>query len=363
METRQRTMWSVAAILAAVVAVLAVTLGVLRAQDGRPRADAGDVFDAGYQEEPVALRGQVLLPWGRVQVGADDPRAELPDILGAAPTVRAPEGGSFIRVEVELEDDYAIPLATVRPDYTQETDVVLRAGDRDYPLMVPGGLVLGPDEPYFEAGGDFWVAVEGEPTDLEVRVTVDGVTQVVDASDGSVDAGRAADLADLPAPDRLRQSTVTPCGKPQRLDDSGIIVTYRPQLECRVNFALRTPYVDGIGWAASGREFLVVQVVRPSRLSLASVAGPSWEGRPRFSARLGDADPVVPPATVSSLHQDGLTFQDPDDPDQLVFAVGKGEPLGDLDLALVVEATRGAPFVKERRELRFHWTIPGGELG
>ena len=279
--------------------------------------------------------------------------------------MQAPDGGSFVLVEVELQDDYPIPLTSVRSGYTQETEMVLHADGRDYPLTGPGGLVLDPNRP-FRQGGNVWVAVEGEPTDMEVRVTVDGVTQVVDTSDGSVDAGQAAGLADLPTPDELRQVPDISCGKPERLDSTGIEVTYRPHLDCLAQFTLRTPYVDGLGWAEPGREFFVLHMVRPSRLSLASGSGQDvtyWDSRVRFTARLGGAEPVSPLANVNDLNEGTFTLQDPENPDQLVFDVAQGEPVGDLVFDLVVDATRGAPFVKEHRKLVFEWTIAGAELG
>ncbi|MDP2773684.1 MAG: hypothetical protein Q8O61_09010 [Nocardioides sp.] len=71
---RQRTMWSVVAVLAAVVTVLAVTLVLLRVQDSRPRAEVGAVFQSVFQvpadavprvltvEQVALLRGSGSLP-------------------------------------------------------------------------------------------------------------------------------------------------------------------------------------------------------------------------------------------------------------------------------------------------------------
>lgn len=360
---RDPSLWPIVAVLAAVVLVLTVALVALRARDDRPRAEVGDVFGQPTSQDPLPHLGQVLLPWARTQVGAGEVREELPEILGSEPTVRAPEGGSFVRVEVDLEEDFQIPLSAVAAPYVQETEVVLRADGRDYPLSGPGGIVLDPNGPYGQ-GGSIWVAVEGEPTDLEVHVTVDGSTQVVDASDGSVDAGRASDLAGLPTPEELRASEGTPCGPPQRLDDTGLEVTYRPSLECRVQLTMRTPYVDGLGWAEDGREFFVVHVIRPRRVSLSSGSGDEtdyWDTRTEIRARLGDSEPLVPLADVNTINAGGLS--DPDNPSQAVFDIAAGEPVDDLTLDLVVAARLGEPFVSERRDVRFRWTVEGGELG
>ena len=360
--SRRRSLWPVVAALAVVVAALAATLVVLKAQDPRPRAAVGEVLDHPFQEDPLPHAGQVLLPWARVQVAAGEPRQELPEVLGAPSPLQAPDGGSFVRVDVSLEEDFALPLAAVATPYSQETEVVLRADGRDYPLSGRGGLVLDPGLPGPQ-GGSRWVAVAGEPSDLEVRVTVDGETQTVDASDGSVDAGRAADLARLPSPDEVRASEGSPCGKPRRLDDSGLSVTYRPSLQCRVQLVLRLPYVDGLGWAEEGREFVVVHVVRPRRVSLTT--GPqdrSWDTDLTFTARLGESEPVGPGVGVNELNQGALAFQDPEDPQQFVFDVAQGET-GDLTFDLVGQARRGEPFVTERRPVHFRWRVDAGEVG
>ncbi|WP_193607345.1 hypothetical protein [Nocardioides lijunqiniae] len=362
---RRRSLWPLVAALTVVVVALAVALVVVRSvDDDRPRAAVGQLFDSPFQQDDLADYGEVLLPWARTKTGAGDVREELPDLLGAAANVRAPEGGRFVRVEVKLEKDYQIPLSAIARPYAQETEVVLRADGRDYPVTGRGGLVLDPNGP-LQQGGGRWVAVEGDPTDLEVRVTVDGVTQVVDASDGSVEAGQAVDLAELPSQEEIRDAPDTPCGAPRRLDDSEVRVDYRPGLECRVQFTLRTPYVDGLGWAEEGREFLIVHVVRPHRLSLVSGRGDDttyWDDELELSARLGDAQPLRPAGNVNQLNAGFLSIQDPDDPDQLVFDVARGEPVADLTIDYRGEATDGEPFVSERRPVHFQWTIAGGDL-
>lgn len=351
------------AVSAVVVAALAVVLVVLKNQDDRPHAEVGDVFGHPTATDPLPHRGEVLLPWARLQVGAGEPRQELPDLFGAQSNVQAPEDGSFVQVEASLADDYQVPMAALAAPYTQQIEVVLRADGRDYPLTGPGGLTLDPNGP-LPQGGTRWVAVEGEPTDLEVRVTVDGLTQVVDASDGSVEAGRAADLADLRAPDALSNTKPVRCGTVRRLDRAAPHVEYPRTLSCKVTLALRTPYVDGIGWAKPGREFLVVHVVRPQIVDVATGSGSDlefWDARVRLTARLDGGTPVGGPVEVNSLTQGPLTISDPDNPEQVVFDVPQG-PVGDLTLGLDVRARRGAPFVTERQRLRFRWTVPGRRL-
>ncbi|WP_134742200.1 hypothetical protein [Nocardioides sp. 503] len=363
--TEPRSLWPLVAVLAVVVLGLSVALVVVRTgEDDRPRAEVGQLFDVPFEEDALPHYGEVLLPWARTKAGAGSTREELPDLVGAEANVRAPEGGRFVRVEVKLEEDYIIPLSSIGRPYSQETEVVLRADGRDYPVSGRDGLVLDPNGP-LQQGGAVWVAVDGDPSDLEVRVTVDGVTQVVDASDGSVENGPAARLGELPSQDELRAMPSIPCGTPERLDDSGIRVDYRPGLKCLVQLTLRTPYVDGLGWADEGREFLVVHVVRPRRLSLVSGRGDAatfWDDDLQFSALLGDAEPLRPAANVNDLNAGFLSISDPDDPDQFVFDVAVGEPTPGLTFDYEGQAIDGEPFVQERRPLHFQWTISGGDL-
>lgn len=355
----RRSLWPVVAVLAVVVVALAVALVVIRSQDGRPRAAVGQVFADPSDSESLPHLGEVLLPWARTEVGAGDVREELPDLEGAEPNVRAPDGGSFVRVEMDLANDYPVPYAAVGLPFAAQIDVVLHADGRDYPVPE---VAIDPDQSV-DQGGSRWVAVDGEPGDLEVRVTVDGVTQVVDASDGSVDAGQAADLARLAADDVLAPAPSTRCGAPRRLDTTNIYPSYRPDLTCKVGPVLRMPYVDGLGWAEPGREFVVLQVVRPRELQLASGRGTDkefWISDVDVTVRLGGADPVAPPVRANHLGTGSIV--DPEDPDQEVFDVAAGEPLGDLTVEVVAAARIGEPFVTARRDVTFRWTIAGGEL-
>ncbi|MEO9322437.1 hypothetical protein ABFT23_03050 [Nocardioides sp. C4-1] len=297
-----------------------------------------------------------------------DVSTELPDVLGARATVQAPEGGSFVRVDLDIPDDGLIPLAAVAAPFQQETEVVLRADGREYPLLGPGGPVLDPNG-LVGQGGSRWVAVEGEPDELEVAVTVDGLTQTVDAADGSVDNGRAAELADVRdragAAGGAGQREGTPCGTPERLDDTALRVSYGRSLECRVRLALRTPYVDGLGWADEGREFVAVQLVQPVRVQLVTGRDDAqvyWDTTTRLDVRLGDAAPLGPEVAVNSLDRGLLAFADPSDPGQLVFDVPADEPLGDLVATLTADATLGEPFPTERRSAVFRWIVAGEDL-
>jgi hypothetical protein len=350
---------------AALVAALVVTLVVVVRHDDRPAAAVGAVYDPVSQQDPLPHPAEVLLPWARVEVGAEGPHAELPDLLGGEANVRAPEGGSFVRVDVDLPKDYLQPFVATSSLFTGETDVVLRADGREYPLNGPDGLGIDVTGPY-DQGGTRWVAVEGEPTDLEVLVTVDGVTQVVDAADGSVDTGDAAALSDVPTSADLEGFQAIGCGRPRRLDDSGLTFRYPERLPCRVDLVLRTPYVDGLGWAEEGRQFLMVQVAPDNRVvSVARGGGDDavlWDERDlRLEATLG-GESALSQAYTNSLNQGALALADVDNPQQFVFDVADGQPLGDLDVTFSVDAVLGEPYLTDRETVQVRWVVPGEEL-
>lgn len=172
-------------LLAVVVLALAIALVVVRHQDGRPRAEVGARLHQERQEEPLDHSAEVVVPWARLEVGVERPREELPDIAGGPANLRAPDDGSFVRVQVHVAEE--APAAGVQDP--MPVDLVLRADGRDYPLTVVGGLVLDP-EALTEQGGEVWVAVEGQPEDLEVRLSVGDEIHVV-RPDGTVETGRS----------------------------------------------------------------------------------------------------------------------------------------------------------------------------
>lgn len=351
------------------VALLIVSLVVAGAvvgttsYDGRPHAAVGEIFDHPFQEDPLPDRGEVLLPWARVQVGVASPRDELPDLLGAEANLQAPAGGSFVRVDVVLAEDFMIPLAAVALPYVEETSVVLRADGRDYPMTGDGGIVLDPNGPAGQAGTR-WVAVEGEPADLEVRVTVDGQTQVV-AGEGSAELGRAAELGDIPSNDELADLKRRPCGEVTTEIPAPLRIAGYSRPTCRVSLVLRTPYVDGLGWAEEGQEFVLVHVVVYRRVAVVTGSGNDltyWDADElEMSGELGGS-PAVAQVPVNDLAQGTFAFQDADDPEQLVFGVDADAPLPDLTLTVSTTATLGEPFPTDEERIEARWTVPGEKL-
>src|SRR3546814_10620572 len=89
-----------------------------------------------------------------------------------------------------------------------------------------------------------------------------GQTQVVSA-DGSVARGRTADGERAPTYEKVRAFKHVPCSTPRAVGSSPLQIGYPDELACLVTLVSRTPYVDGLGWAEPGREFLLVEVKMP----------------------------------------------------------------------------------------------------
>src|SRR3546814_19408981 len=85
-----------------------------------------------------------------------------------------------------------------------------------------------------------------------------GQTQVVSA-DGSVARGRTADGERAPTYEKVRAFKHVPCSTPRAVGSSPLQIGYPDELACLVTLVSRTPYVDGLGWAAPGREFLLAR--------------------------------------------------------------------------------------------------------
>ncbi len=297
---------------------------------------------------------------GPGQRRVSEPQDDLPDLLGARPNVQAPEDGSFVRVEVNAKESF--PLTVISARYVSEVELVLRADGTDYPLSGRGGIVLDPagTNPRSE---DRWVAVQGHPEDLSVVVRLDGEEQVVDASDGSVDPGRFVDLAGLPTiQEQFQNRTSFSCGRFTRLDDSPITLPYPQYVDCRVAQVMRTPYVDGLGWAEPGREFLAVQIERPNQIDVTVDDGAPtdtyYSSTLAISGKLNGRPSLAAPAGMKALGQYVLGPEGT----QLVFDVAKDRPAGDLTVTTRIRARGQIGFTIRTERAAIRWTVPGRKL-
>ncbi|WP_067433549.1 hypothetical protein [Nocardioides jensenii] len=347
-----------------VVIAIAVGIAIVRQIDDRPRAEPGAVFLNPDTQNPLPNAGTVVFPWARLSVATAAPRDELPDGLRESTGVRAPEGGSFVRVQ--LTDLGTIAFAESSRPYLADVDVLLRANGADHTLSGPDGLDLDraglPD-----TRNDVWVAVEGHPQDLAVVVRIGGEEQVVDTSDGSADLGRAADLAALPSAEdqQAKGDSTFDCGSFVRTDDQRFAVRDAESGECRVADAQRTPYVGDLGWAEPGREFVVVTVLLPLRREFdipAQSPTKVWHAMAvRTSATLGgQPDDATPVDTWARGTDDGGRFGT--QATQFIFEVPRAKATGDLTVTTRYRARGHGPFAAKNLRADLAWTIAARKL-
>ncbi|KRF11322.1 hypothetical protein ASG90_16295 [Nocardioides sp. Soil797] len=331
--------WLPAAIsVVAVVAVVALILGLKLVGGDDPddtpvdkdSAAFGQVVHAADVNDPLVNGGQVVLPWIRLEVAAGEPVDEVP-ATKKQEAISAPDGGSFVRVEVSKQGTVAFALSSKSP--ANDVDLLLRADGTDYSLTKGAdGLEFDSAKPWlFQSRESRWVSVEGHPEDLQIVLRIGDVEQVVDASDGKVDLGDAAALADVPSVDQ--NFSQFPCGQGRSTGGSAP----RNEVPCTITSTLRTPYVDGVGWAEAGDEYLVVNVATGKSVAL----GAKQASIAERTASFGDAD------LVDTLDRGKTT--------QFIFDVTKGEKAD-----LKVGSTYGASSAKPDAELE--WSIAGSKL-
>jgi hypothetical protein len=243
-------MWRRAAVSVGLTALVAT--GLSACGGGAPTLPPGDrVASRPVLEGSTAT---VQLPTGSLKLVVTDPRDELTD--REAEPHRAPDGGSFVGVAWFFEPPEAADasvLSYVLDDEPPAATVTLVADGERYRLGSPY-------DRRHEVGDEsrttsWWVAVDGPADTLEVEVEYDGLTQTVDVAGGEVDPGLAEPLYD-PAPFSAGESpceTVEPSGSFPRVDYDAYT--------CTVEVLGLSPYVEGAGWAETGRSFAVVSVV------------------------------------------------------------------------------------------------------
>lgn len=227
--------------------------------DDRPRAEVGATVAAPEATDRIiGLSSELTLPFGEYQVLLSESLQELPPpcCLDEPVDLRAPEGGSFVGVEVTLDltgtrEPLVEPGAT--PPAPALTLVVERPGLEpetvDYPVTVPpdawerNNLANVPIRTY--------VAIDGRPEidEVALRVDYDGVSQVVSPH---LDLVVAEDARRIPAD---VAQVVQSCGSVR--PPSGFVLQAGAGPECSLGIE-RLAYVGGLGWAPSGEQWLVV---------------------------------------------------------------------------------------------------------
>ena len=352
----RRLRWLVPGVVAIALVVVG---GVAWARaDTRPHAEAGQLFDPAFLQDELGIGADVVLPWVRAEVTVGQPRDELPDALGAEPNLQAPDGGGFVQVQVNIDNDNLIPLYVDAPGVVGRADLVLTDGDHRYPLThVPGGLHLDAAAP--ETGVlQRFLAVEGSPEHWSLEVEYDGETWVVDLDDGSSEPGPHDALAEIPAVDEQQQPAQR-CGEPRWSSGFSPAESYN-EPKCQVIHQMRVPYVDGLGWAEPGREFLVVQVESYEPGFARSRGGDVYLVRdPAMSYRLDGRVPLAV-AEVNDLSALGgpLALQLPYDPDQAIFDVAADEPTPVLQVRQSLVGEADEPGVPQAPRIHVDWRVP-----
>lgn len=359
-STRRWTL--IAAVAAGTAVLLAVALAVTiagRLGEDRPRASVGEIILPPDHEPVPSDAGTVDLPWGSVSVSVGDVTDEVPEALEGRSAVAPPDGGSFVRVTLQptQKKEGPPPFVHTGKPWQSRAEVVLTADDEEYRIDGRDGLEVTPDSPTPKGGHSRWVAVDGDPSDLSVTVTVDGEEQVIEA-DGSVSRGKAAALDDVPS--QLRKGTSSACGSVKQSGSPTMSVQPSDMPECTLDASVRTPFVDGLGWAAKGKEYLVVQVSYDHRVDVTSKDDVARVIDTRLTARL---DGVLPEGRVTDGGPVLGTSAMHGSMETVIFEVPVEESNSTLSLRLDFEGTPEDPFVSEKPERgRLTWTIPGEEL-
>ncbi|MFS3130125.1 hypothetical protein ACLM5J_17115 [Nocardioides sp. Bht2] len=230
-------------------------------RDDDPRVEVGDVL-VGAQIDDVAFDQQVRLPWAQAVVRVGDP-VDAVGLLDAR--VRAPRDGSLVAVSVEFGDALARPLrpgvALTPPQFT------LLADGREYPLpdLVEDAMLSGGS--YLMADFARLVAVEGSDPELAVRISLAGESMEVSGSGTA--PGRFAEF-DALGPLGSERSESLDCGQPT-LERGSRVVGEKEWMRgsCERRGQLRTPFIDGLGWAEPDHEWAVLEVTAgtPQRLA------------------------------------------------------------------------------------------------
>jgi len=352
----RRLRWLVPGVVAIALVVVG---GVAWARaDTRPHAEAGQLFDPDFLQDELGIGADVVLPWVRAEVTVGQPRDELPDALGAEPNLQAPDGGGFVQVQVNIDNDNLIPLYVDAPGVVGRADLVLTDGDHSYPLThVPGGFHLDAAAPDTSVLQRF-LAVKGSPEHWSLEVEYDGETWVVDLDDGSSEPGPHDALAEIPAVDEQQQPAQR-CGEPRWSSGFSPAESYN-EPKCQVIHQMRVPYVDGLGWAEPGREFLVVQVETYEPGFARSRGGDVYLVRdPAMSYRLDGRAPLAV-AEVNDLSTLGgpLALQLPYDPDQAIFDVAADEPTPALQVRQSLVGEADEPGVPQAPRIHVDWRVP-----
>jgi hypothetical protein len=211
----------------------------------------GDVIPS--SDDVVGTSATVQLPSGTLDVTVSKPLDEVDkDAVGGQPT--DVDGGRYVGISWDFDQRSGGSAAVVLPlaETVEPARIALVADGHRYPVADAYNVVLDGRGIQDVAARDRYVAVTGDPDELRLEVTYDGLTQQVEFPSGKVRATQATALADIPQTRDVQRCRAL--GEP---DLHGL--TEIP-FDCRANATARLPYVVGLGWAKPGREWAVVDV-------------------------------------------------------------------------------------------------------
>ncbi|MBB2892628.1 hypothetical protein [Flexivirga oryzae] len=318
-----------------VVAVALSTVLFVRHQGDKGRMAAGTSRPGDYAVSDTSLYRtfQLVVPGASVMINAEvGQRAALVDDKTYDVTrVKAPHGGQLVHLEWSVSGPW-LGGAPHTGDHTSSlavrsrtTSVVL---DRAITAPVVGSAGSGDDDRH-----EALVAVPGELADLQVTVTFQGRTQSISLASGERRLGAFASLYRPRAAGA--QVSLT---RDQPTDGQS---PYRWFCHAEVNGLTRTPYVDALGWAPAGHEWVVVSGAgvrasdRPAEwIEGGRLAGYERDGKPQVTVTVNGEHPETSVSAAQPTKDRLLTARD------YVFSIHTGDA-ATVEVEAVVPAKRG----------------------
>ncbi|NYG60135.1 hypothetical protein BJ980_003058 [Nocardioides daedukensis] len=223
----------------------ALLLALLVACSGEERLEPGVVTPAARTADLSGVRAEVWLPTGRLRMVITKGRSSVDGVLtDSGESLRAAEGEELHGVAWQLDRGLGQPRPSLLRNHRAESDKkpvtvsVVRDGERT--------TLKETDDSGWKVAA--WVPVAAGETFM-IEVAFDGLTQTVDPRTGKVAPSVASAYSRVPV--ETRDATC------HDLNDDLMSDNY---MHCFVDFESGLPHVPGIGWAAPGNEFVVVEV-------------------------------------------------------------------------------------------------------
>lgn len=247
--------------LAAAVCLLPVLATALVAcGDDSGHVEVGDVVGAVRPEKLGKSPAMLMIPTGELRIRAGEPA----DRLTAEDTrdrtaYDAPGGATFVPITWEFDTRRFAKIARfIAATATPTVDLVV--GTESYRISPPTGE---------RDRETFYVAVDGDTTDLRLRVTFDEVEQTVDLDSGKRKPGQARDLYRLGAKPHAPESSCTR-SIGFKMGDASV------EHSCKLEGPVFLPYAAG-RWAPKGHRLMAVELrTRLQRISEAVPRGGAW---------------------------------------------------------------------------------------